>query len=243
MRKRGFAILAGLVLLTSIGGALWSQTAQDVLKKMIEAQGGRKVLESLKDTTISGTMELVQQGMNATLTMYQKEPNMMRMDIEVMGMVITQAFDGEKGWWVNPQTGASEELPENQADMLKRQAFGSDSLLHPEKFGITYELKGTEAVDGKECVVLEQTFKDGNKNTILLDGATYLPFRTRSKSLNQMGVEVQSETLMSDYKTVDGVPVPHALTIYQDGQEFMKMTVTKVSYNAGLEDSFFKMTK
>jgi len=243
MRKRGIGVAAGLVLLASVGGSLWSQTAQDVLKKMIEAQGGEKALAAIKDSTMTGTMEMIQMGMNGAITMYQKEPNMMRMDIEVMGMVITQAFDGEKGWWVNPQTGASEELPENQADMLKRQAYGNDSLLHPEKFGISYELKGTETVDGKDCVVLEQTFKDGNKNTILLDTATNLPYKTRAKALNQMGVEVQSETLMSDYKVIDGIPVPHSLTIYQDGQEFMKMTVTKVSYNAGLEDSFFKMTK
>jgi outer membrane lipoprotein-sorting protein len=243
MRKRGFAVLAGLVLLTSVGGALWSQSAQDVVKKMIEAQGGEKTLAAVKDSTMTGTMEMIQMGMNGAITVYQKEPNMMRMDIEVMGMVITQAFDGEKGWWVNPQTGAAEEVPEAQANQLKRQAYGSDTLLHPEKYGITYELKGTEKVDGKDCIVLEQAFKDGDKNTILLDAATYLPYKTRAKALNQMGVEVQSETLMADYKTIEGVPVPHSLTIYQDGQEFMKMTVTKVSYNAGLEDSFFKMTK
>lgn len=243
MRKRGFAVLAGLVLLAGVGGDLWSQSAQDVLKKMIEAQGGEKVLAGIKDSTMSGSMEMIQMGMNGAITMYMKEPNMMRMDIEVMGMVITQAFDGEKGWWVNPQTGASEELPDNQADSLKKQAMGSDTLLHPEKYGISYELKGTEQIDGKDCVVLEQTFKDGTKNTILLDGASFLPYRTRTKALNQMGVEALSETVMTDYKSVEGMQVPHALTIYQDGQEFMKMTVNKVSFNAGLEDAFFKMSK
>jgi outer membrane lipoprotein-sorting protein len=243
MRKRSTIILALLVLATTVTGSLWSQTAQDVLKKMIEADGGEKTLAAIKDSTMTGTMEMIQMGMNGSITMYQKEPTMMRMDIEVMGMVITQAYDGEKGWWVNPQTGASEELPDAQAQELKRQAYGNDTLLHPEKYGITYELKGTEKVDDKDCIVLEQSFKDGNKNTLLLDKDTYLPYKTRTKALNQMGVEVQSETTLSDYKTVEGVPVPHSITIYQDGQEFMKMTVTKVTYNSGLEDSFFKMTK
>ena len=243
MRKRGILILAGLVLMATVSGALWSQTAQDVLKKMIEVGGGRETLAAIKDSTMTGTMEMIQMGFNGSITMYQKEPNLLRMDIEVMGMLITQAYDGEKGWWINPQTGAAEEMQENQSQELKRQAYGNDSLLNPEKFGISYELKGTEKADDKDCIVLEQTFKDGNKNTILLDSATYLPYKTRAKTLNQMGAEVQSETTLSDYKPVNGIPVPNSMTIKQDGQEFMKMTITKVSYNSGLEDSFFKMTK
>jgi len=243
MRKRGILVLAGLVLATTAVGSLWGQTAQDVLKKMIEANGGEKVMAAVKDSTMTGTMEMIQMGMNGSITMYQKEPNMMRMDIEVMGMLITQAYDGEKGWWINPQTGAAEEVPEAQAQQLKRQAYGSDTLLHPEKYGITYELKGSEKVDDKDCYVLEQNFKDGDKNTILVDKATNLPYKTRAKALNQMGVEVQAETVLGDYQPVEGIPVPHSIMIYQDGQEFMKLTITKVSYNAGLEDSFFKMTK
>jgi outer membrane lipoprotein-sorting protein len=243
MRKRGIFVLAGLVLAATAVGSLWGQTAQDVLKKMIEANGGEKVMAAVKDSTMTGTMEMIQMGMNGSITMYQKEPNMMRMDIEVMGMLITQAYDGEKGWWVNPQTGAAEEVPEAQAQQLKRQAYGSDTLLHPEKYGISYELTGSEKVDDKDCYVLDQNFKDGDKNTILVDKATYLPYKTRSKALNQMGVEVQAETVLGDYQPVEGIPVPHSITIYQDGQEFMKLTITKVSYNAGLEDSFFKMTK
>ena len=74
MRKRGFAILAGLVLLTSIGGALWSQTTQDVLKKMIEAQGGEKTLSALRDSTMTGTMEMIQMGMNGAQTTRNPRP-------------------------------------------------------------------------------------------------------------------------------------------------------------------------
>jgi hypothetical protein len=33
------------------------------------------------------------------------------------------------------------------------------------------------------------------------------------------------------------------MTTYQDGQEFMRMTMTKIVFNSNLEDSFFKMAK
>lgn len=221
----------------------FSQTAKDILGKWIEAQGGAKVLEGIKDTTVNGTMELTQMGLSGSITMYQKEPNKIRMDIEVMGMVITQAFDGQIAWMTNPQAGTTEEMPENLAQEVKRQALGNDSLLHPEKYGISYELKGKEKVDEKDCFVLEQTFADGHKMTLYIDSATYLPYKSSGKTLNQMGAEVMAETYFSNYQKVDGTTVPHLMTVFQEGKEYMKMTFAKVSYNTGLDESLFKMTK
>ena len=221
----------------------YAETADDILNKWIEAQGGRKVLEGIKDSTLSGSMEMIMMGLSGSVTMYQKEPNMMRMDAEVMGMTFTQAYDGKIAWMTNPQTGATEELPENAAEYVKRQAMGNSALLNPEKFGITYAYKGKEKIGEKEYPVLEQTFADGYITTHYLDPETYLIYKTKAMEMNQMGVEVESESFLSDYKKVEGVMVPHTITIYQDGEEYMVFTITEISFNSGLEDSFFKMTE
>ncbi len=244
MKKTLIGLLAGAFVISSLPVIGHGQEAGDIMNRMIEAQGGRKVLETLKDTTVSGTMELIQQGMNATMTMYQKEPNLMRMDIEIMGMVITQAFDGQKGWFLNPQTGAAQDMDENMNKEFKRQALGNDSLLNPEKYGISYAYKGKEKVGDKECLVLEQTMSDGHKSTLYLDPDTYLLARSKTTTLSQMGGgEVLSETIFGDYSKEGDVLVAHTMTILQDGAEFARMTLTKVTYNSGLEDSLFQMSK
>lgn len=220
-----------------------SQDASGVLEKMIEASGGRKALENIKDTTISGLFELTQMGMEGTMTIYHKEPNMFRQDIEVMGMVITNAFDGEVGWMVNPQTGAAEELPEDRQQDAKRGAltYGNSVLLHPEKHGVTYKLKGEETVEEVKCVVLEQAFSDGHVALMYIDTGSNLVYKTKQLAMGQMGTEVDTEVIFSDYKDIDGIPAPHLVTIFQDGEEFAIMTVSEIKYNSGLEDSFFKM--
>ncbi len=244
MKKTLIGILAGAFIISSLPALGYGQEAGDVLNMMIEAQGGRKVLEGLKDTTISGTMELIQQGMNATMTMYQKEPNLMRMDIEVMGMVITQAFDGQKGWYLNPQTGAAQDMDENMNKEFKRQALGNDSLLNPAKYGISYVFKGKEKAGDKECLALEQTMSDGHKSTLYIDPDTHLMARSKTTTLSQMGGgEVQSETIFGDYRKEGDAMVAHSMTILQDGAEFARMTLTKVTFNAGLEDSLFQMSR
>lgn len=235
--------LGALVILSLLSPASLSQTTKDVLAKMIEAQGGRKTLAAIQDTTMAGTIEIVQMGINGTATLYMKEPNKMRIDIEVMGMVITQGYDGQTAWMVNPQTGQAEELPENISREIKRQALGNDALLHPEKYGITYEFKGTEKIEAKDYLLLEQTLSDGHKITLFLDPDTYLVYKSKGMTLNQAGVEVLGETVFSDYRKVDGVVVAHALTTSQDGQEYMRMTLTKITFNSNLEDSLFTMPK
>lgn len=218
----------------------FGQKATDILEKFIEASGGRKLLSSIKDTTMTGTLNIVMAGMSGSLTICLKEPNMMRMDMEVGGMVMTTAYDGEKAWWTNPQTGATEELPSDQEEEIIRMAYGNDILLNPDKHGVTYTLKESENIEGKDYFVLVQTFSDGYAQTMYIDSKTYLPYKTVA-TVNQMGVEAESETFLSDYRKIDGIMVSFSARIFYDGEEAMTMTFTEVKYNTGLEDSLFKM--
>jgi outer membrane lipoprotein-sorting protein len=219
------------------------QTTEEVMEKMIQAQGGRDTLAKIKDTTFTGTIEMIQMGITGAASIYQKEPNMMRIDAEVMGMTFTQAYDGETAWTTNPQTGEITKMPEKETAFMKREALGNDSLLNPKKYGITYNYTGKEKIGEKEYLVLEQTFSDGYKATIYLDPDTYLVYKTKGVTLNQAGVEVEAESILSDYKEVEGMMVPHTITTYQDGEEYMTITLTGMSFNTGLEDSFFKMSE
>ncbi len=227
-----------MALATAYGSA---QTADEIIKKMIEVQGGKKVFESIKDMTLSGTLEMVQQGLNGSLTVYKKEPDKTRRDIEIMGMTITQAYDGEIAWGVNIQTGSTEEMEEQQAAEMKRESFPIVSWLYPEKYGLSFDYKGKETIEGKDYFVIEETYPDGFKATFYVDSKTYLTYKAKAKTMGPMGYEVEAEQFTSDYKKVDGMTIAHSMVSFIEGEEFMKVTVTDVKFNTGLEDSFFKM--
>lgn len=243
MRKVLTLSFVCLLLLSFTAVPGFSEDASGVLKKLIDASGGRQALEKIKDTTISGTFEITQMGMEGTMTIYHKEPNMFRQDIEVMGMLITNAFDGEVGWMVNPQTGTSEEIPEERQAESRRGAltYGNAVLLYPEKHGVTYKLMGEETIDDVKCIVLEQSFSDGHVLTMYVDAGTYLVHKSKQMATGQTGSEVETEVTFSDYKKVDGLTSPHLVTILQDGEEFAVMMVSEIKFNSGLEDSLFKM--
>jgi len=226
------------VLMTSPGSG---QTAEEIIKKMIDVQGGKKVFESIKDMTLSGTLEMVQQGLSGSLTVYKKEPDKTRRDIEIMGMTITQAYDGETAWGVNIQTGNTEEMEEQQAAEIKRESSPIVSWLYPEKYGFSFDYKGKETIEDKDYFVIEETYPDGFKATLYVDTKTYLTYKAKVKTMGPMGYEVEAEQFTSDYKKIDGMTIAHSMISFIEGEEFMKVTVTGMKFNTGLEDSFFKM--
>ncbi len=230
-----------IFLLTLAAYPGFSQTAQEILKKMVEVQGGKKVFESIKDMTFSGNLEVIQQGMSGTLTVYKKEPDKRRTDVEIQGFVITQAYDGQTAWGTNMQTFATEVLSGEEAASSKREALPIVSFLYPEKYGISFVYKGKEKIENKDYFVLEESFPDGFKATVYVDSETYLTYKTKARTTAPMLGEVEVEEFNSDYKKVDGMTIAHSIVTYTNGQEYTKITISKVSFNTGLDDSLFKM--
>ncbi len=243
MKRFPICLLLSLLVVGPLTAPAYSQDAAEILAKVIEAQGGRKVLAGIKDSTSAADMELITMGINGTGTMYNKEPNKMRLDMEFMGMLMTQAFDGETAWQINPQSGGVEEMPAELAALMRDSSFGNSALLEPEKYGITYKYQGKQSIDGKDQLALDRVHSSGYVITYYVDPETYLISRTKQKSYDEMLAEVEEVTVLSDYKKVDGIMTPHTITVLRDGIEFVTLTLTSVEFNTGLEDSFFLMNK
>jgi len=246
MRKTfAWTLALGLLLSLAVGTG-YGQTAQNVLDKMIEAMGGKKALAAVKDITMIGTVDMIQMGMSAPMTLYQKEPNKTRFDLDLSafqaGLTFTQAFDGTKGWGTNQQTMAIEESSDVMTKEISHQALGYTAFLNPQKMGITYALKPKATLEGKDYLVLEQTLSDGHKITMFIDPATYLVYKTAAKSLDPTtGGEIDGEAYSSDYRKVGGLMVAFSSLQLVNGTESMRITITNVTVNSNVDDSLFIM--
>ena len=241
----GVVLLAALAAIALPGqkapGPAGNKEALAVLNRMIVALGGRKALESIKDMTVTGTVEAPEIGLTSPFVLYQKEPDKMRMDITVAeaATTITQAFDGRRGWGTDARTMRPEEMPEGESRDVSHKALGNAALLDPRSLGVTYALKPKQTLGDRDYIVLEQTLADGHKVTLFLDPATYLPFKTQTRSLDQTGAEVDAETFAGDYRKVGATMVAHSIRVLHNGAEAQRIAITSVTYNSNLEDAFF----
>ena len=215
----------------------------EILKEMIQAQGGKAAIEKIKDMKVTGTIEVSQQGLSVSFTQYKKEPDKRRIEMKVMNTVQVQGFDGTTAWELNPQVGKAVEIPGEDALDIKRGSLALGWILNPEKYGISLVHKGREKIDGKYYIVLEQVYSDGGKVINYVDPETYLTFKIKSKILDEMMVEVETETFLSDYKSVKGYVMAHTMISYLHGKEYMRIIFKRVKLNTGLPNHLFLMEK
>ena len=232
-----------LFLTGSFRTPLSGQTMDEILKEMIQSQGGTAAIERIKDMKATGTIEVPQQDLRVSFTQYKKEPDKRRIEMKVMGTVQVQGFDGKKAWELDPQTGKAVEIPGKDATDIKRGSLALRWILDPEKYGISLVLKGREEIDGKTYHVVDQIYSDGDKAILYVDSETYLISRIKGNILDEMMVEVETETILSDYKSVNGYIMAHKMTSYLHGKEYMRLVFSKVKLNTGMKDYLFLMQK
>jgi hypothetical protein len=163
--------------------------------------------------------------------------------MKVMNTVQVQGFDGTTAWELNPQVGKAVEIPGEDALDIKRGSLALGWILNPEKYGISLVHKEREKIDGKYYIVLEQVYSDGGKVINYVDPETYLTFKINSKILDEMMVEVETETFLSDYKSVKGYIMAHTMISYSHGKEYMRIIFKRVKLNTGLPNHLFLMQK
>jgi hypothetical protein len=220
-----------------------SQTMDEILKEMIQAQGGKAAIEKIKNMKVTGTIEVPQQELRVSFIQYKKEPDKRRIEMKVMDSVQVQVFDGKTAWELNLQTGKAIEIPGEDAVDIKRGSLALGWMLYPEKYGISLVYKGRERIEGKYYLVLEQVFSDGGKVVLYVDPETYLTFKIKSSMLDEMMVEVVTETFLSDYKSVKGYIMAHRMISYLRGREYMRMIYERVRLNTRMGDHLFLMQK
>ena len=235
-------VLGAAAIAAIVAVPVSAQTADDIIAKNLEAKGGAAKLKAVQSIRMTGKM-LIGPGMEAPIALELKRPRSMRMDIAVQGMTITQAYDGTTGWMVNPMSGRTdpEQLPSEAMKLIEEQADMDGPFVDYRAKGNTVELLGKEPVEGTDCYKLKVTLKSGDTRIYYIDAEHYLEVKQQSKT-NVRGSDVESDTIVGDWKEVDGLMFPFSIDSGQaGGQMRQKMTVEKIEVNPVIDDARFKM--
>ena len=244
--SRVLSVILALVLFAP--GLLYAQapaaaaqpTVDDIIAKNIKAKGGLEKLKSMQTMQMTGKATL--QGMDVSMKIYSKRPNMTRQEVTLQDKTIVSAYDGTTAWWVNPLAGVDtpQELTGPQADSLKDQADFDGALTDYKTKGTTVELVGTEDVEGRKAYHLKVTKKSGQVQQYYLDAESGIDLRVVT-TLEQGGQQLSLASDLSNYQDINGIMIPFAMKQSMNGQPMLQMTVEKVEFNVPIDDALFKM--
>jgi outer membrane lipoprotein-sorting protein len=232
--KKLFILLPAL-LVASVCSA---QTLDEIINKYYAANG-TEILEKASTLYIEGNVS--QMGTEMPIIISVKKPNKVKVVISFSGMDIITAFDGEKGFMINPLTGATDpvEIPAEQLGSVQDYNMFRDNLLDNFKAG-RVKLEGVEDVNGKPAYKLSVTDEAGTVTGHFIDKESFLTVKTTAK-VNQMGQEMEVESFITEYMDINGVKFAKVIKQMVNGMELGGMTFTKVEIDKPLEDSVFKI--
>ncbi|MFA3783985.1 M16 family metallopeptidase [Melioribacteraceae bacterium 4301-Me] len=209
-------------------------TAQSILNKYIEAIGGKDNLLKIKDKTtkLSGSI----QGMNLTLTMYQKLPNKLYQVLDAGVFKQETIFNGKKGKVVG--MGQTIEMTPQQIEKMKAES-SMHWYLDIDSLGVKMELSGMENINGKNAYKVTFTTADGSKIVRYFDTDTGFLIREVNTVDTPQGSFTQTLDF-GDYREVQGVKYPFKLS-QNLGPNTIDLTVSSIEVNTGLKDDLFEV--
>ncbi|MGD9546560.1 MAG: hypothetical protein AB7V45_03325 [Candidatus Krumholzibacteriia bacterium] len=232
--------LGALLLMLGVAVTAAAMDADELIRKSIEATGGEKAIKGKTSAKITG--KVMAQGMEIPFTMYQKRPDLLRLDAQVMGMTMTQAYDGKQGWSINPMMGSMDPQPmdETATKGFSLQADMDGALVGYKDKGYTAEYLGEEDVEGTPCYKLRIDTKLDIIVDMFIDKEYFLPIKSHSTITIDETV-VEQDSYMSDYQEVDGIVMPFAVETKSNGVTMMQMMMETVEYGVEIADDQFVM--
>jgi hypothetical protein len=200
-------ILPSLVFLAT--SPAFAITAEEIVAKNVEARGGAAALASLKSLRRTGAFVLPGRNLLITVNDVRMRPGRVRQEATYQGLTQIQAFDGEKGWQVQPFEGRKEPsfMSDDDAKPFRLAADLDGPWVNARAKGHTLEYLGTEDVDGTLAHKLRVTLKWGGDVTVWIDPDTWMVIRDLQRTVVR-GAEQEVETDYGDYEKVGGVYVP-----------------------------------
>lgn len=210
-------------------------TPRALVARFIEAIGGEEALRSGEYATITGKMRMPAMGMEGSMTLYTKAPNMMNMQIDLGGFgSMNTGYNGEHGWSDSPMTGP--QLLEGQMlTEVQRQADFYSELNYDENYPTQETLEEVEW-EGSTAYKVRLADADGNETTQYFDKESSLLVGTEGKQTSEMG-EMEVTTVLSDYQEFGPVKAPTKTVLKMMGME-IEQSVESVSFDP-IDDAKF----
>jgi zinc protease len=214
-------------------------TAEKVIQDYINAIGGADKIAAVKD--MQTTSVLRTPGPTLDVKTIQKGGDKIVVEVTMNQQVVTkQVLNGDKGTLLGGGPSAKPEpISGTQLNDLKEQAlfFKEAGYL---KGGYKLELQSIEDANGVKAYKIEVVRPDGKKSTEFYDIKTGLKVREESTVEGPQGT-ISQATDINGYEAVNGVKIPRTLISTGLLPMPVKINISEVLINKGVEDSLFQL--
>jgi hypothetical protein len=233
--------LLGMIGLFLFSLPVAAQTAEEIVARYIKTVGGMEKIQAVKSLRRTGKFN-GGGGYEAVVLEENKRPNMVRQEFSLQGMTGVTAYDGKTGWKIEPWQGKKDPEPLGEEEMktILEDSDLDGPLVNYQQKGNRVEYVGMDEVEGTSVFKLKVTLKSGDVRYYYMDTDYCVPIKIEIKRMVR-GAEREYETVLGDYKEVDGWYLPYSVEVGPKGsQARQKVTYEKIEANVALDDNRFQ---
>lgn len=228
-----FVVLAFPVLASA-------QTADELIRKNVEARGGAARLKAISTLRIVRTYGTF--GANIPVTITRKRERLYRTDQALPGRpTVIRGLD-PTGAWESINGKVTRRPPDQEAELRELDADFDGFLVDYKTKGHAVEYVGRERAGGIDTHKLKVTLKSGAVRHVWLDATTFLE-RRQEGTMTMPDGKVPVILTFSEWKDVEGVKFPFAID--EERNSFPPQTFAiyteRVEINPAIDDAVFAM--
>jgi len=230
------------------------------LQRAIDAVGGFQVLSAFKDMSFSFQAVNKARGQSARHDGdYTELPAAGRVVFESTGRILydfktgfrggrevemLRVFDSNEGWNYRVSENELSEMTTFDLGFLMRSPglYPVDAMPHSLILGALGNASSIRALDPQpdaETVSVEYSTQTGRPRTLVINTRTGLPTRVEYVISDPLQGDTQAEVLFSQYRSIDGIRIPHRLDFTLRGEDMGHWTLSEVAINTSPDESVF----
>lgn len=189
--------------------------------------------------TVSAAGTVVLLGFEVPMTVAFARPSSFRIDIDMQGLPMVLAYDGETAWNVSPMQGVIEPSPLPE-EMVGAVGILSDFLWGGLATSGEASLAGIEKVERDETYRLDILTADGEARALYLGGEDFLERRVVfDGAFLQSAGEI--DVTIADYMDAGGLKVPGRIRIAVEGAVAVELRIQEAEAGAEIDPASFTM--
>src|SRR5215212_8343974 len=234
-------LILSLAVLAALSASASAQTADEIVDKFVKTVGGMEKIQAVKSLRRTGRVN-AGGGFEYVVVDENERPNLVRQEAQIQGMTGVTAYDGKTGWKIEPWNGKKDAEPLGEEEMkgILEDSDLDGPLVNYKAKGNKVEYVGMDQVEGTDAYKLKVTLANGDVRYFYMDTDYYVPIKIDVKRIIR-GEEREYETILGDYKEVNGWYLPHSVESGPKGSQFKaKVTYDKIEPNVSIDTARFQ---
>jgi hypothetical protein len=211
--------------------AAQAQSANQVIERYINAIGGKKALEAIVSTDVSGSVSSAD-GRSGVFIQRTTRPHLLYVSLSWGDSRWSTGFNGRAAWQDDRVDGVRT-LYGQAASLVRAEAsYANTHFLQPDS-STQVSVVGRDLVRGHSVIVLVALSPESLKRRLFFDAESYLLVKDEQQTETGM-----DERFFDDYRRVDSVIEPHRIEWHRNG-ETLRIAVERIAHNAPLDRGMF----